>query len=143
MGCSTNSASGYYSVETPRGCGIDTLWSDRLSTKVWSKATKIERKRLIMQEVKKKEEESYMIKAVSQFQQVKWTTWEAVIGRNITWDDLWKLPQTRLSFLIRATYDTLPSPRTCIAGIAQKSFASFVATRVPAYNTFSLAVRLL
>ncbi|RXN24825.1 hypothetical protein ROHU_021965 [Labeo rohita] len=57
------------------------------------------------------EEESYRIKAVSQCQQGKWTTWEAVIGRTITWADLWKLSQTRLSFLIRATYDTLPSPQ--------------------------------
>ncbi|KAL0189460.1 hypothetical protein M9458_016559, partial [Cirrhinus mrigala] len=65
------------------------------SAKMWSKATK---------EVKKEEEESYRIKAVSQCQQGKWTTWEAVIGRTITWADL-------LSFLIRATYDTLPSPQ--------------------------------
>ncbi|KAL1266945.1 hypothetical protein QQF64_002620 [Cirrhinus molitorella] len=81
------------------------------STKVWSKATKLERKRMIIKEVKQEEEESYRVKAISQSQQGKWTTWEAVIDRTITWADLWKLPQTRLSFLVRATYDTLPSPQ--------------------------------
>lgn len=70
---------------------------------MWSKATKIERKRLIVQEVMKEEEESYRVKAVSQSQQGKWTTCEAIIDSNITWADLWKLPQARLSFLIRAT----------------------------------------
>lgn len=32
------------------------------------------------------------------------------------------------------------APRTCTAGMAQKSYASSVATRVPAFNTSSLAV---
>ncbi len=73
------------------------------STSMWSKATKIERKMLIDQKAMKEEEESYRVKAVSQSQRGKWTTWEAVIDRNITWADLWKLPQARLSFLIRAT----------------------------------------
>ncbi len=29
----------------------------------------------------------------------------------LSWSDLWKIPQARLSFLIRSTYDTLPCPR--------------------------------
>ncbi len=40
-----------------------------------------------------------------------WTTWEGVVNLNITWADLWKILQARLSFLIRSTYDTLPCPR--------------------------------
>ncbi len=31
--------------------------------------------------------------------------------RAISWAEFWKLPQARLSFLIRATYNTLPSPK--------------------------------
>lgn len=46
--------------------------------------------------------EGYMVKAVSQRQQGSWSLWEAVTNRTIT--------QVRLSFLIRMTYDTLPSP---------------------------------
>lgn len=79
--------------------------------KMWSKATKKDRKDLVISEVVKMEEECYKIRAVSQHQQGRWTTWEVVINRAVTWADMWKMPQTRLSFLIRATYDTLPSPR--------------------------------
>ena len=77
---------------------------------MWSKASKKERKDLVISEVVKMEEESYKIKAVGQQQQGRWTNWEAVVNRVITWADMWRIPQARLSFLIRATYDTLPSP---------------------------------
>ncbi|KAJ8353609.1 hypothetical protein SKAU_G00211760 [Synaphobranchus kaupii] len=50
-------------------------------------------------------------RSMVQAQQGRWTTWEGVTGREINWADFWKLPEARLSFLIRATYDTLPSPR--------------------------------
>lgn len=92
------------------------------STSMWSKATKIERKRLIVLEIMKEEGESYRVKAVSQSQQGKWTTWEAVIDRTITWADLWKLPQARLSFLIRAPYDTLPSPQNLLRWYGTEEF---------------------
>lgn len=78
--------------------------------KVWSKATRKERKDLVISEVVRIEEESYQIKALSQRQQGRWTTWEGVISRTVGWADMWKIPQARLSFLIRSTYDTLPSP---------------------------------
>nr|XP_061825268.1 uncharacterized protein LOC133612115 [Nerophis lumbriciformis] len=81
------------------------------ASKMWSKASRKERKDLVISEVVKMEEESYMIKAVGQQQQGRWTIWEAVVNRVVTWADMWKMPQARLSFLIRATYDTLPSPR--------------------------------
>lgn len=38
-------------------------------------------------------------------------TWEGVTDRPMSWSDLWKMPQARLSFLIKSTYDTLPCPR--------------------------------
>lgn len=64
----------------------------------------------MISEVVRIEEESYQIKALSQRQQGRWTTWEGVISRTVGWADMWKIPQARLSFLIRSTYDTLPSP---------------------------------
>ncbi len=79
--------------------------------KLWSKASKKERKELVVAEVSRMEEEKYKIRAVSQHQQGRWTNWEAVTNRAITWADMWRIPQARLSFLIRSTYDTLPSPR--------------------------------
>ncbi|KAL6468407.1 hypothetical protein MHYP_G00240840 [Metynnis hypsauchen] len=82
------------------------------ATKFWSKASKKERKQLVIEEVVRSEEDLYKIKALSQPQQGQWTTWEGVVNRTIKWSDMWKMPQARLSFLIRATYDSLPSPST-------------------------------
>lgn len=76
---------------------------------MWSKASTKERKDLVISEVWKMEEESYKIRAMCLHQQGRWTIWDA-INRNITWADMWKMPQARLSFLIRAMYDILPSP---------------------------------
>lgn len=44
-------------------------------------------------------------------QQGSWTTWEAVTNRAITWDNMCRIPQARLSSLIRSTYSSFPSPR--------------------------------
>lgn len=77
----------------------------------WSKASKEDRKAMVVAEVARAEHERLNIKAVSQGQQGRWTAWEGLIDRSMSWSDLWKIPQARLSFLIRATYDTLPCPR--------------------------------
>ncbi|KAJ8352978.1 hypothetical protein AAFF_G00124830, partial [Aldrovandia affinis] len=84
-------------------------WSDPLV--LWSKASRKERKDLVVSEVTRIEQEELRVKSVAQGQQGRWTTWEGVASRAINWADFWKLPQVRLSFLIKATYDTLPSPR--------------------------------
>lgn len=81
------------------------------ASKMWSKATRKERKDLVISEVVNMEEECYKIIAVGQQNQGSWTMWVAVISRAMTQADVWRMPQARLSFLIRATYDTLPSPR--------------------------------
>ncbi len=84
-------------------------WGDPPSLS--SRADKKERKDLVVVEITKMEQEQYRVQAVAQGQQGRWTTWEGVTSRVVSWADFWKLPQARLSFLIRATYDTLPSPR--------------------------------
>ncbi|XP_061899444.1 uncharacterized protein LOC133647767 [Entelurus aequoreus] len=78
---------------------------------LWSKAGKKERNYLVVAEVTRIEQEELRVRSVAQGQQGRWTTWEGVSNRAISWADFWKLPQSRLSFLIRATYDTLPSPK--------------------------------
>lgn len=55
----------------------------------WSKATKRQQKAMVVDEVTRLEQEHFHIKVVSQGCQGAWT-------------------QSRLSFLIRAAYDTLP-----------------------------------
>ncbi|KAJ8397342.1 hypothetical protein AAFF_G00438910 [Aldrovandia affinis] len=74
-------------------------------------ASRKERKDLVVSEITRIEQEELRVKSVAQGQQGRWTTWEGVASRAINWADFWKLPQARLSFLIRATYDTLPSPQ--------------------------------
>ncbi len=66
---------------------------------------------MVVEEVSQVEQDRYLIKAVSQCKQGAWTRWEDISNRVITWADIWRTPQSRLSFLVRAAYDTLPCPR--------------------------------
>lgn len=43
-------------------------------------------------------------------QQGAWTRWEHAMDRKVTWADLWQSETHRISFLVRAVYDVLPSP---------------------------------
>lgn len=81
-------------VQTGRA-GLE--WGDPAS--LWSRSSKKERKDLVVSEVAKTGQDKYRVKAVAQGQQGHWTTWESV-------------GQARLSFFIRATYDTLPCRRS-------------------------------
>lgn len=49
--------------------------------------------------------------ATSQSQQGGWMSSGSVTDRPLSLSDLWKIPQARISFLIRSTYDTLPCSR--------------------------------
>ncbi|KAI8517878.1 hypothetical protein Bbelb_038950 [Branchiostoma belcheri] len=84
-------------------------WGER--TQRWERATQTERKQLVVEEVKRMEEEGRKVCAVSQKQQGAWVNWEDCLDRKLTWNDVWKIPDCRLSFLIRAVYDVLPCPR--------------------------------
>lgn len=64
---------------------------------------------MVVTEVTRMEEDKLLVKSVGQCQQGQWTEWEGILPRAVGWNDLWKMPQARLSYLIRATYDTLPS----------------------------------
>ncbi len=77
----------------------------------WSKATREQRKSMVVEEVSQVEQDRYLIKAISQCKQGAWTRWEDISNRVITWADIWRTPQSRLSFLVRAAYDTIPCPR--------------------------------
>ena len=37
--------------------------------------------------------------------------WESIGKRKISWKELWGMEASRISFLLRATYDVLPSPK--------------------------------
>lgn len=76
----------------------------------WSRASK-KLQKTVVDEVTRVEQERFHIKAISQGSQGAWTRWEAKVQRRISWADIWRTPQSRLSFLTRAVYDTLPCPR--------------------------------
>ena len=64
---------------------------------------------MIQDEVRNLEEEGRRAKSVELATQGAWTRWD-LPKRTITWSELWRLEPFRISFLLRAVYDTLPTP---------------------------------
>ncbi len=81
------------------------------SQPAWHKATSTQRRRLVVDEVRQQGEADRCAKAVSQSKQGQWTTWENLEHRKLTWRDLWRMEGSQISFIIRATYDALPTPK--------------------------------
>ena len=75
----------------------------------WSQASSSTKAAMINQERRRKVEQDRVTRAVQQSQQGKWTTWEDVMQRSLTWSDMWKMSPLRLAFAIRSVYDQLPS----------------------------------
>lgn len=69
-----------------------------------------EQRRQIQEEVRTAVEEGRTSRAAGLRQQGAWTKWEHAMDRKVTWTDLWQADPHRISFLIRAVYDVLPSP---------------------------------
>ena len=64
---------------------------------------------MIINEVRKDEDNKRFQKAAQQSQQGQWTNWEDALQKSLSWNDIWQLAPLRLSFIIRSTYDLLPS----------------------------------
>jgi len=77
----------------------------------WHKAGPAQRRKLVVNKVRKQEERMKCIKAISQAKQGEWMRWQSVEQRKMGWQDLWSMEENRISFLIRSTYDVLPSPQ--------------------------------
>ena len=77
--------------------------------KMWSKADAKERRSMVTQEIRREQEQSRLQKAVQQGQQGQWTTWDDALQRSLTWNDIWHMAPLRISFIIRAVYDVLPT----------------------------------
>ena len=78
---------------------------------LWHEATPVQKRRLVVDEVRRQEEAERYAKAVSMAKQGRWTNWECLEKRKLSWRDIWEMEGARLSFVIRATYDLLPSPQ--------------------------------
>ncbi|GFO30696.1 reverse transcriptase [Plakobranchus ocellatus] len=83
-----------------RGLGSTTA-------KWWSKTEGKEKRDMIIDEIRNKEDSTRVQKAVQQLQQGQWTNWDTAIQRS--WNDIWHTAPLRISFLVRSVYDLLPS----------------------------------
>ncbi|KAL7852193.1 hypothetical protein SRHO_G00179780 [Serrasalmus rhombeus] len=75
----------------------------------WGGANTKTRRGMVQAEVRSREEEKRVARAVQEGSQGAWTKWD-LPRRKVTWRDLWRLEPYRISFLLRSVYDTLPSP---------------------------------
>ncbi|XP_032894270.1 cytidine and dCMP deaminase domain-containing protein 1-like [Amblyraja radiata] len=73
----------------------------------WHKATSVQKRQLVVQEVRKQEEAEQHDKAVSMAKRGQWANWESLEKRKLSW----QMEGSRLSFVTRATYNVLPSPQ--------------------------------
>ena len=97
------------SVQTDRkGIGSDPF-------KPFSAMTSKERRVAISSTVKAGEAEKrelHLIQCSQQGQMVRWE--DKVIERKLSWKEIWSWTTSRLSFLVRSTYDVLPSPTNLV-----------------------------
>ena len=78
--------------------------------KYYSKVNKKERRKLIVGKVRGKEEQQRMVKLSNLAKQSRLMHWE-VEERRLKQEDLWKMNEVRLKFLVKSVYDLLPTPQ--------------------------------
>ena len=91
-----------------RGIGSDPF-------KPFSSMNEKERRTAVSSRVKDLEAERrelHLIQCAQQGQVVRWE--ENVIERKLSWNEIWNWSTSRLSFLVRSTYDVLPSPTNLV-----------------------------
>ncbi len=84
------------------------------SKPTWRKASTSESRKMVVEEVRRQEEAERSAKAVSLAKQGQWMKWEGLEGlerRELSWRQLWEMEASNISFIIRATYEVLPSPK--------------------------------
>ena len=75
------------------------------------KMSQRDRRKAAVGQVRKMEAEEREVHLIQCAQQGQVTRWEEhVVERKIGWSDIWEWNTSRLSFLLRSTYDVLPSP---------------------------------
>ena len=65
---------------------------------------------MVSEQIHHLEEVKHFATAVGQRKQGTWTKWESAKDRAVTWRDLKHMEPKKLSFLIKAVYDVLPTP---------------------------------
>ena len=83
---------------------------------VWSRAGPKEKRKLVVEQVRRHEEMLRGTKAVAQAKQGRWLNWEGVEEKKLSWKELWSMEERSIRFLIGATYDVLPTPHNLKLG---------------------------
>lgn len=75
----------------------------------------------MISKVVRTEKELFQIKALTQGQQGRWTTWEWLISRTIGWADMWKIPATSVCGMAqrRAANSSVPQVRVCSTSLSR------------------------
>ena len=76
----------------------------------WSKESTANRRKMVSEEIHHLEEVRRFATAVGQRKQGTWTKWENANDRVVTWRDFKYMEPKKLSFLIKAVYNVLPTP---------------------------------
>ena len=76
----------------------------------WSKESTVNRRKMVSEEIHHLEEVLRFATAVGQKKQGAWTKWESPKDRAVTWRNFKHMEPKKLSFLIKAVYDVLPTP---------------------------------
>ena len=79
-------------------------------TQYFFKSSVKAKRKMVTDEIRRKEDEFRAAKAAGLVQQGAWSTWEGTEPRSLSWKDIWGMQTNTLRFLLRATYDVLPSP---------------------------------
>ena len=74
-----------------------------------SKASAAEGRTIVQAEVRRTEEDQRKARSTELIKQGALMKWD-LPERELTWTELWRKDQFRISFLLRSVYDTLPSP---------------------------------
>ena len=69
-----------------------------------------DKRQLVLEEIRVSQEEVCQAKAASMSQQGAWMKWESAEARSLSWADIWSMEPLMLKFLLRSTYNVLPSP---------------------------------
>ena len=82
-----------------------------LDFKPYGMSSEKEKRDAVVAEVRKQEQEKRQLHLVQCAQQGQCLEWqEMVVERKLSWKELWGWGPARTSFLIKSTYDVLPSP---------------------------------
>ena len=65
----------------------------------WQRAAPAQRRRLVVEEVRRHEQATRCVKAISQAKQGQWTRWEGVERRKLSWRELMGMEAFHISFI--------------------------------------------